>query len=252
MAEEEGGSGEEWEPEPEAVRVPEMDYVFKIVVVGDSGVGKTQVLGRFARDEFYFDSKSTIGVEFQTRTLTINRKSIKAQIWDTAGQERYRAVTSAYYRGALGAMLVYDITKRQSFDHVARWLEELRAHADNSIVVMLLGNKADLATTRRAVAREDAIEFAEEQGLFFSETSALSGENVESAFLMLLEEIHRVVSRKALECCGEDAKNGASTLKGTNLSVLSEGSMMETSAMKTGSSCGTCLVHVVLDTSLAL
>lgn len=226
--------GEEWEPE----RVPEIDYVFKIVVVGDSAVGKTQVLGRFAKDEFYFDSKSTIGVEFQTRTVTINRKSIKAQIWDTAGQERYRAVTSAYYRGALGAMLVYDITKRQSFDHVARWLEELRAHADNSIVIMLLGNKADLAS-KRAVSKEDAIEFAEEQGLFFSETSALSGENVESAFLMLLEEIHGVVSRKALEC-GEDRKNGANDalmLKGTKVSVLSEGSMMETSSMKKGSSC---------------
>ncbi|KAJ6807489.1 ras-related protein RABA3-like [Iris pallida] len=237
MVKEEEGSGDEWEPEPE--RVLEIDYVFKIVVVGDSAVGKTQVLGRFAKDEFYFDSKSTIGVEFQTRTVTINRKSIKAQIWDTAGQERYRAVTSAYYRGALGAMLVYDITKRQSFDHVARWLEELRAHADNSIVIMLLGNKADL-TSKRAVSKEDATEFAEEQGLFFSETSALSGENVESAFLMLLEEIHGVVSRKALEC-GEDRKNGANDalmLKGTKVSVLSEGSMMETSSMKKGSSCG--------------
>ncbi|KAJ6802323.1 ras-related protein RABA3-like [Iris pallida] len=233
--EEEGLSGDELEAE----RAPEIDYVFKIVVVGDSAVGKTQILGRFARDEFCFDSKSTIGVEFQTRTITINRKRIKAQIWDTAGQERYRAVTSAYYRGALGAMLVYDITRRQTFDHVVRWLEELRAHADNSIVVMLLGNKADLAAGKRAVSREDAVEFAEEQGLFFSETSALSGDNVESAFLMLLEEIHGVVSRKALEC-GEGRKDGASdvlTLKGTEVSLLSEDPMMETSAMKKGSSC---------------
>ncbi|KAG5222549.1 GTP-binding family protein [Salix suchowensis] len=124
-----------------------IDYVFKVVVIGDSAVGKTQILSRFTKNDFCFDSKSTIGVEFQTRTVTIKDKVIKAQIWDTAGQERYRAVTSAYYRGALGAMLVYDITKRPTFDHVARWVEELRAHADNSIVIMLIGNKADLVTS---------------------------------------------------------------------------------------------------------
>ncbi|XP_039119463.1 ras-related protein RABA3-like [Dioscorea cayenensis subsp. rotundata] len=218
--------------------VVEIDYVFKIVVIGDSAVGKTQLLGRFTRDEFILDSKSTIGVEFQTRTLTLNRKRIKAQIWDTAGQERYRAVTSAYYRGALGAMLVYDITKRQTFDHVARWLEELRAHADNSIVVMLIGNKADLVN-QRAVSTEDAIEFAEEQGLFFSETSALSGDNVEHAFLRIMEEIHGVVSKKALES-EEGKKKGELdilTLKGAKVSVLNDGSIMETSAMKKGYPC---------------
>ena len=136
-------------------------------------------------------------------------------------------------------MLVYDITRRQTFDHVARWLEELRAHADNSLVIMLLGNKADL-TSQRAVSKEDAVEFAEKQGLFFSETSALTGENVETAFLMLIEEIHRVISRKALECEEGRARNEMNDvlmLKGTKVSVLSEGSMMETSAMKKGSSC---------------
>ncbi|ONK58859.1 uncharacterized protein A4U43_C08F470 [Asparagus officinalis] len=235
--EEELSAGEEEEEELE--KAPEIDYVFKIVVVGDSAVGKTQVLGRFTRDEFCFDSKSTIGVEFQTRTITINRKRIKAQIWDTAGQERYRAVTSAYYRGALGAMLVYDVTKRQTFDHVARWLEELRAHADNSLVIMLIGNKADL-TGQRAVSKEDAVEFAEEQGLFFSETSALTGDNVETAFLMLIEEIHGAISKKALECDEGRSKDDHSDvlmLQGTKLAVLSEGSMMETSAMRKGSPC---------------
>ncbi|CAL9047909.1 ras-related protein RABA4d-like [Musa acuminata AAA Group] len=223
--------GEEWEAE-------EIDYVFKIVVIGDSAVGKTQLLGRFTKDEFFLDSKSTIGVEFQTRTLVLNRKRIKAQIWDTAGQERYRAITSAYYRGALGAMLVYDITKRQTFDHVVRWIDELRANADNSIVVMLIGNKSDLAKNR-VVSTEDAMEFAEEQGLFFSEASALSGDNVETAFLRLLEEIYGVISRKALECdeATRNATNDVLTLKGTTLSVLSEVSMMETSAMRKGTQC---------------
>ncbi|GLU13092.1 hypothetical protein SLE2022_297390 [Rubroshorea leprosula] len=95
-----------------------IDYVFKVVLIGDSAVGKSQILARFARNEFSLDSKATIGVEFQTRTLVIEHKSVKAQIWDTAGQERYRAVTSAYYRGAVGAMLVYDITKPQTFEHI--------------------------------------------------------------------------------------------------------------------------------------
>ncbi|KAJ1378025.1 Small GTPase superfamily [Sesbania bispinosa] len=214
-----------------------IDYVFKVVVIGDSAVGKTQILSRFAKNEFCFDSKSTIGVEFQTRTVTINGKVIKAQIWDTAGQERYRAVTSAYYRGALGAMLVYDITKRQSFDHVARWVEELRAHADSSIVIMLVGNKGDLVDLR-VVPTEDAVEFAEDQGLFFSETSALSGENVESAFLKLLEEINRVVSKKALECgTGKGyGDNDAVTLKGSKIDVIS-GPELEISEMKKLSSC---------------
>ncbi|KAF1863596.1 hypothetical protein Lal_00030662 [Lupinus albus] len=214
-----------------------IDYVFKVVVIGDSAVGKTQILSRFAKNEFCFDSKSTIGVEFQTKTVTINGKVIKAQIWDTAGQERYRAVTSAYYRGALGAMLVYDITKRQSFDHVVRWVEELRAHADSSIVIMLVGNKGDLVD-QRLVPAEDAVEFAEEQGLFFSETSALSGDNVENAFLKLLEEINRVVSKKALEC-GIGVGNGdnnIATLKGSKIDIIS-GPELEISEMKKLSSC---------------
>ncbi|KAG0516203.1 hypothetical protein BDA96_10G342000 [Sorghum bicolor] len=215
----------------------EEDYVFKIVVIGDSAVGKTQLLGRFTRDEFFLDSKSTIGIEFQTRTVDIARHRVKAQIWDTAGQERYRAVTSAYYRGALGAMLVYDVTSR----HAARWVTELRAHADKSIVVMLVGNKADLAGAagRRAVAADEAATFAEEQGLFFSEASALSGDNVERAFLTLLQEIHANVSRKRLEAAPDEDTGAADVLapKGTKLSLADEISIMETSALRRASSC---------------
>ncbi|WJX85749.1 Ras-related protein raba3 [Trifolium repens] len=214
--------------EPERIQ-EKIDYVFKVVVIGDSAVGKTQILSRFAKNEFCFDSKSTIGVEFQTRTVTINGKLIKAQIWDTAGQERYRAVTSAYYRGALGAMLVYDITKRQTFDHVARWVEELRSHADNSIVIMLIGNKGDLVD-QRVVHTEDAVEFADDQGLFFSETSALSGENVNSAFFKLLEEINKIVSKRSLEC-NNNIGNNVGTLKGSKIDIIS-GAELEISEMK--------------------
>ncbi|KAJ0746033.1 putative small GTP-binding protein [Helianthus annuus] len=103
------------------------DYLFKIVLIGDSAVGKSNLLARFARDEFYPNSKSTIGVEFQTQKIEIKGKKIKAQIWDTTDQERFRAVTSAYYRGAVGALLVYDISRRQTFDSIGRWLNELHS-----------------------------------------------------------------------------------------------------------------------------
>jgi len=120
-----------------------------VVLIGDSGVGKSNLLTRFTRDEFKSDSKSTIGVEFATQTIQVDKKNIKAQIWDTAGQERYRAITSAYYRGAVGALLVYDITKEQTFESVkTMWLEELRANADDNIIIMLVGNKKDLGHLR--------------------------------------------------------------------------------------------------------
>lgn len=105
-----------------------------VVLIGDSNVGKSNLLMRFTRNEFNLESKSTIGVEFATKTVPVGGKTIKAQIWDTAGQERYRAITSAYYRGAVGALLVYDISKRATYENVERWLEELRDHADKNIV----------------------------------------------------------------------------------------------------------------------
>ncbi|KAI3861004.1 hypothetical protein MKX03_026673 [Papaver bracteatum] len=175
----------------------EYDYLFKIVLIGDSGVGKSNLLSRFTRNEFCLESKSTIGVEFATRTLQVEGKTIKAQIWDTAGQERYRAITSAYYRGALGALLVYDVTKPTTFENVTRWLKELRDHADSNIVIMLIGNKTDLKHLR-AVATEDAQSFAEKEGLSFIETSALEAINVEKAFQTILGEIYRIISKKNL------------------------------------------------------
>ncbi|KAL9336278.1 hypothetical protein Peur_033343 [Populus x canadensis] len=197
-----------------------IDYVFKIVLIGDSAVGKSQLLARFARNEFTVDSKATIGVEFQTKTLAMHNKTVKAQIWDTAGQERYRAVTSAYYRGAVGAMLVYDMTKRQSFDHMARWLEELRGHADKSIIIMLIGNKCDLGSLR-AVPAEDAKEFAQRENLFFMETSALEATNVETAFLTMLTEIYRIISKRTLAGNDESDENSGA-FKGTRILVPSQ------------------------------
>lgn len=176
----------------------EYDYLFKVVLIGDSGVGKSNLLSRFTRNEFNLESKSTIGVEFATRSISVDEKVIKAQIWDTAGQERYRAITSAYYRGAVGALLVYDIAKHVTYENVTRWLKELRDHADANIVIMLVGNKSDLRHLR-AVPTEEAKAFAAENGLSFIETSALDSSNVELAFQKILTEIYRIVSNKALE-----------------------------------------------------
>eukprot|EP00794_Sanderia_malayensis_P019572 gene19572-21503_t len=175
----------------------EYDYLFKIVLIGDSGVGKSNLLSRFTRNEFNLESKSTIGVEFATRSIQIGGKIIKAQIWDTAGQERYRAITSAYYRGAVGALLVYDIAKHITYENIERWLKELRDHADSNIVIMQVGNKSDLRHLR-AVPTEEAKAFSEKHGLSFIETSALDSTNVELAFRNILEEIYHIVSQKQI------------------------------------------------------
>lgn len=194
----------------------EYDFLFKVVLIGDSGVGKSNLLSRFTRNEFNLDSKSTIGVEFATRSIQVDSKTIKAQIWDTAGQERYRAITSAYYRGAVGALLVYDITKHQTYENVTRWLKELREYADSNIVIMLVGNKSDLRHLR-AVPTEEAKSFATgKDHLSFIETSALDASNVELAFQNILTEIYRIVSSKALDSGdGAQATIGA----GTNISL---------------------------------
>jgi len=211
-----------------AKREDEYDYLFKVVLIGDSGVGKSNLLSRFTRNDFNMESKSTIGVEFATRTITVDNKVIKAQIWDTAGQEKYRAITSAYYRGAVGALLVYDISKRLSYDNVSRWLKELRDHADQNIVIMLVGNKKDLRHMRQ-VQTDEAKDFCKQHKLFFIETSALADSNVATAFETILKEIYRLISRKSVAVAaggggGGDgsasAGNGATGLSGGGQSIV--------------------------------
>nr|KJB55806.1 hypothetical protein B456_009G095700 [Gossypium raimondii] len=149
--------------------------------------------------------------------LHVEGKTVKAQIWDTAGQERYRAITSAYYRGAVGALMVYDITKRQTFDNVQRWLRELRDHADSNIVIMMAGNKSDL-NHLRAVTEEDGQALAEREGLSFLETSALEATNIEKAFQTILTEIYHIISKKAL-AAQEAAASTAIPGQGTTINV---------------------------------
>ncbi|KAL3848728.1 hypothetical protein ACJIZ3_010610 [Penstemon smallii] len=195
----------------------EYDYLFKLVLIGDSGVGKSNLLSRFTKNEFNLESKSTIGVEFATRSLNIDGKVIKAQIWDTAGQERYRAITSAYYRGAVGALLVYDVTRRPTFENALRWLKELRDHTDPNIVVMLIGNKSDLRHLI-SVSTEDGKDLAERESLYFMETSALEATNVDNAFTEVLAQIHQIVSRKAVELTDEAAASSIPS-KGETINV---------------------------------
>jgi small GTP-binding protein len=171
------------------------DYLFKIVIIGDSSVGKSNLLVRFTRNEFNEKSKATIGVDFGTKSIQINGKTVTAQCWDTAGQERFRAVTSGYYRGAVGAMIVYDISSRVTFKNVTRWLNELREMADPDILIMMVGNKCDLEH-QREVPTQEAEAFAQANKISFLETSALNGSNVNQAFETLLREIYNMVSKK--------------------------------------------------------
>eukprot|EP00027_Filamoeba_sp_ATCC50430_P009839 CAMPEP_0168561684 /NCGR_PEP_ID=MMETSP0413-20121227/11727_1 /TAXON_ID=136452 /ORGANISM="Filamoeba nolandi, Strain NC-AS-23-1" /LENGTH=215 /DNA_ID=CAMNT_0008593073 /DNA_START=64 /DNA_END=711 /DNA_ORIENTATION=- len=184
----------------------DFDFLYKVVVTGDSGVGKTNIISRFTSGEFQQENKATIGVEFGHAEVTLaNGTQIKVQIWDTAGQERFRAITRGYYRGAVGALMVYDITKAQTFKNVEKWLQELHEHADANIVIMLVGNKTDLHD-KREVSTDEARKFASKNDLLYIETSALDGENIKEAFYQTISAIHDKRSKAQKETTDEPAK----------------------------------------------
>jgi Ras-related protein Rab-2A len=167
-------------------------YLFKYIIIGDTGVGKSCLLLQFTDNRFQPVHDITIGVEYGIRTITINNTPIKLRIWDTAGQEIFRSITRSYYRGAAGALLVYDITKRETFSHLANWLKDAREHANSNMIIMLIGNKSDLAK-KRAVSTEEGEKFAKENGLMFMEVSAKSGEKVEEAFVKSAASIYKKI-----------------------------------------------------------
>ena len=167
-------------------------------MVGDTAVGKSNLITRYIQNEFFQESKTTVGAEFVTKEVTLeNGDIIKTQIWDTAGQERFRAITTAYYKDAAGALLVYDVTQYETFSHIQTWLKELKENADPASVVMLIGNKCDLEDARE-VRTEEAQEFASKYDLFFKETSALDNQNVNDAFLLIFKEIYKKVQKQEL------------------------------------------------------
>ena len=166
------------------------EMMFKVVLVGDSSVGKTNIMSKYLKNEFHEDSKATVGVEFGAKQFTVEGHVIKAQIWDTAGQERYKAITSAYYKGAKGAFVVYDITRKNTFETVNKWVSDISAAADKKITLILIGNKNDLEDQRQ-VTKEMGEEKAKELGLAFMETSACSGENLDKAFQLMINEIYK-------------------------------------------------------------
>lgn len=175
------------------------DFLYKIVIIGEAGVGKTHLLSKYIKGTLPKTPTSTIGVEFATRTVPLRSGgTVKAQIWDTAGQERYRAITCAHYRRSIGALLVYDVTNEKSFIACKRWMEDLRDHAEPDIVIMLVGNKADLADVNQAsrkVSYEQGAKFAKSNGLLFQETSTYTGLNVKEAFEGLLQIIYQTKSQ---------------------------------------------------------
>lgn len=167
---------------------PEYDYLFKLLLIGDSGVGKSCLLLRFADDTYTESYISTIGVDFKIRTIELDGKVVKLQIWDTAGQERFRTITSSYYRGAHGIIVAYDVTDQESFNNVKQWLQEIDRYACENVNKLLVGNKCDL-TTKKVVDHSTAAEFAKQLDIPFLETSAKDSTNVEQAFKKMAEDI---------------------------------------------------------------
>ena len=166
------------------------DFKLKIVVVGDSGVGKTNLIKRFISNEFSENFKATIGVEFMSKAYRINKHLFKVEIWDTAGQERYKSITAVYYKGAKGALIVYDTTDKSTFDDIDKWMLEIKDKTSKDIKLMIIGNKIDLKDERE-VKNEEAMKKAESLGIPLMETSALDATNVKEAFCDLLKEIYK-------------------------------------------------------------
>lgn len=171
------------------------DYLFKLLLIGDSGVGKTSVLFRFSDDAFNSTFISTIGIDFKIRTIELGDKKIKLQIWDTAGQERFRTITTAYYRGAMGILLVYDITNEKSFENIKTWIKNIEQHASADVEKMILGNKCDMEDKRK-ITKEQGEQLAKEYNVKFMETSAMNRTNVEKAFTEIATDIKNKMDQR--------------------------------------------------------
>ena len=169
------------------------DYLFKYIIIGDAAVGKSNLLLRFAQNDFKSEYQLTIGVEFGAKNIEINNKKYRLQIWDTAGQENYRSITRAYYKNSVCAVLVYDITNRDSFEHISSWIEDCLSQSPKTVFMVLVGNKSDL-NEQRKVSTEEGQQMARNNNLIFFETSANSGENVDKIFEESAKEINNKIN----------------------------------------------------------
>ncbi|XP_010267265.1 PREDICTED: ras-related protein RABE1c-like [Nelumbo nucifera] len=194
------------------------DYLIKLLLIGDSGVGKSCLLLRFSDDSFTTSFITTIGIDFKIRTIELDGKRIKLQIWDTAGQERFRTITTAYYRGAMGILLVYDVTDESSFNNIRNWIRNIEQHASDNVNKILVGNKADMDESKRAVPTSRGQALADEYGIKFFETSAKTNFNVEQVFFSIARDIKQRLAEsdskaepQTIKISKPDQSKGAST-----------------------------------------
>ena len=176
----------------------EYDMMVKVIIIGDSGVGKTNIMSKFLKNKFMEEWKATVRVEFGSKLFDLNGHKIKAQIWDTAGQEKYKSITGAYFKGSKGALVVYDITQKSTYESLEKWINDLKSAGDPKITIILIGNKSDLEENRQ-VSKEQGEEKAKSFGCAFLETSALSGDNIDKAFNMMVKEIFEKFSNDSAE-----------------------------------------------------
>ena len=178
------------------------NYLFKYIIIGDPSVGKSNLLMKFAHNKFTDEYQATIGVEFGAKNIGIDQQIYRIQIWDTAGQENFRSITRAYYKNSVCAMVVYDITNRESFEHVQNWIEDVKNQSPKTVLIILLGNKVDLDDDRK-VSYDEGNEFATKNGLLFMETSAKSGVGVEEIFKQSAKEIAQKISENYYDLTSE-------------------------------------------------
>ena len=199
-------------------------YLFKYIIIGDSAVGKSNLLLQYAHNKFNDDYQATIGVEFGAKNITVNNKIYRIQIWDTAGQENFRSITRAYYKNSVCAMVVYDITNKDTFNNVQTWIEDCKNQSPKTIFMVLVGNKNDLED-KRQVKYEDGMELANKNGMMFYETSAKSGFNVEEIFNSSAKAIAQKIDDGYYDLSNDSCgiKQGINASVGNNVSLSGAG-----------------------------